>query len=449
MKKIRLLIAALLCSQMVFAQNNQGYTGRSSYEPTVYLISVREVDTIYNVCDAQQAVARNRAAMDNAVQDFQETHRYGFQQVEKPQFIFTTRNNRFSLALGGYINLRAAYEFDGRVNNIDFVPYDIPMVDRYTNQRIMMDASTSRLYLKAIANTRALGRVVVFVDGDFRGGSEGSYTPRVRSAYVNFCGFTFGRDVTTFCDLLAAPNTVDFQGPNAYNLRFNTMIRWSMPFADDCLRFGIAAEMPNVSGTYNTNFAAIPQRIPDIPAYLQVQWGPQRKNHIRASGVFRGMYARNLRTGKNDLLYGWGVQASGHISVFRAVELFFNGVYGEGITPYIQDLTGSGLDFTPNPNNPEKLQTMPMYGWQAAAQINFIPGRFFLSGGFSTVEVRKHNGYYAADEYKRGQYIFGNIYYYFTPRCKIAAEYLYGTRKNMNGLKNHANRVNLMVQYSF
>mgnify|MGYP000544390182 FL=1 len=80
-----------------------------------------------------------------------------------------------------------------------------------------MDASTSRIYLKGIANTRALGRVVVYVSTDFRGGAQGSYTPRLREAYVSFKGFTFGRDVTTFCDLDAGPTTIDFQGPNAYN----------------------------------------------------------------------------------------------------------------------------------------------------------------------------------------------------------------------------------------
>ena len=29
------------------------------------------------------------------------------------------------------------------------------------------------------------------------------------------------------------------------------------------------------------------------------------------------------------------------------------------------------------------------------------------------------------------------------------AEYLYGSRKDMNSMKNHANRVNVMVQYNF
>ena len=428
------------------------YHHEDRYEPTVYLISVTETDTM-SVCspcrNKQQRVMANNLAMQQAIADYSETHRTGFQQVEKPMFIFTTNNNKFSLALGGYINLRASYGFDGTVNNIDFVPYDIPVPGNYaTKQRVGMDASTSRLFMKAIINSRALGRVVVFVDGDFRGGDGTNYIPRVRSAYVMVKGFTLGRDITTFCDLNAAPQTIDFRGPNAYNLNFSTMIRYELPFADNCMKLGLAAELPRVSGTYGPNFQPIPQRIPDFPVYLQVAWGKNRQSHFRASAVFRDMHYYNTTGNHTDNIFGWGVQASGNIMIGRVLNIYFNGIYGEGITPYIQDLTGSGLDFTPNPQNAAKIQTMPMYAWQAAAKIN-LAKRLSVSGGYSTVTVCKHNGYYADNEYRRGDYIFGNIFYNITPRFTIAAEYLYGKRKNMNDANNHANRVNVMAQYNF
>ena len=449
MKTFRLLIVALLLCSAASAQRFSGNDRSDGYSPTVYLISVHEVDTIYNNCSLQEAAMLNRLAAANAVQDYAETHRKGFQQVEKPQFVFASKNNKFSFAFGGYINLRAGYDFMGSVDNIDFIPYDIPIPGNYnTKQKLMMDATTSRLFVKAVTNTRALGRVVVFVDGDFRGGSEGSYTPRIRSAYVSFLGFTFGRDVTTFCDLSAAPTTIDFQGPNAYNFNFATMIRYEHAFAHDHLSFGLAAEMPKVSGTYDNSFASLKQRVPDFPMYFQYAWGPDRDSHLRASGVIRNMYLHNQMTGNNTSLLGWGVQFSGTIKCCNWFRLFMNGVYGEGITPYLQDLTGSGLDFTPNPQNPNQIQTMPMWGWQAAGQIN-LTRRFWLSGGYSTVQVEKNHGYYATDEYKQGQYIFGNVFYAVTPRCKIAAEYLRGTREDMNSVKNHANRVNVMVQYNF
>lgn len=434
------------------AQRRHHHHREDRYEPTVYLISVTETDTM-SMCgpcrNTQQRALANNMAMQQAIADYNETHRTGFQQVEKPMFIFTTNNNKFSLALGGYINLRASYGFDGLVNNIDFVPYDIPIPGNYaTKQRLGMDASTSRLFLKSIINSRALGRVVVFIDGDFRGGDGTNYTPRVRSAYVMVKGFTLGRDITTFCDLNAAPQTIDFRGPNAYNLNFSTMIRYELPFANDHLKLGLAAELPRVSGTYGPNFQPIPQRIPDFPVYLQVAWGKNRQSHLRASAVFRDMYYYNTTRNSTNNIFGWGVQASGNIMIGRVLNIYFNGIYGEGITPYIQDLTGAGLDFTPNPQNAGKIQTMPMYAWQAAAKIN-LAKRLSLSGGYSAVTVCKKNGFYADNEYRFGQYIFGNIFYNITPRFTIAGEFLYGKRKNMNDANNHANRVNVMAQYNF
>ena len=451
MKTFRLLLVALLLAGTASAQRYERRAMRGEYSPTVYLISVQEVDTIYNCspCAAQQAAALNRMAMGNATQDYIDTHRPGFQQVEKPQFVFASKNNRFSFALGGFVRLRAAYDFDGIVDNIDFVTYDIPVHGNYdTKQKLTMDGTDTRLYMKAIANTGALGRVVVFMDADFHGGAAGSYTPRLRSAYVSFLGLTLGRDVTTFCDLSAAPTTIDFQGPNAYNFNFATMIRYEYAFAQNHLKFGVAAEMPSVSGTYNDNFASLKQRVPDIPAYFQYAWGPDRSSHIRASAVIRDMYLHNLRTGNNTSLLGWGVQFSGTIKCCDWFRMFMNGVYGKGITPYIQDLTGSGLDFTPNPQNADQIQTMPMWGWQAAGQFN-ITSRLFVSGGYSTVRIQHSHGYYASDQYKQGQYIFGNVFYSLTPRCKVAGEYIYGSRKDMNNDKGHANRVNLMLQYNF
>lgn len=410
------------------------------YHPNIYLIAERQTAGEYDI----------DAIHIDIINDYKETSRRGFQQLPNPQFIFATPNNRFSLALGGYINLRTSYDFKGSVGNIDFVPYDIATTEDYANrQRIMMDASTSRLYLKAIINSKALGRVVVFSDMDFRGGEEFSYLPRLRTAYVQFKGLTIGRDVTTFCDLEAAPRTIDFQGPNAYNFNFNEMIRYEIDFARNHLRFGIAAEMPDVNGTYGENFSPIYQRVPDGIAYLQYTWGENRSSHLRASAVVRDMYLHNRVTGENTTQLGWGVQLSGHINIMRWVSIYMNGVYGKGITPYIQDLTGSPYDFAYNPEDPKRIQTMPMWGWQAAAQFNIIPGILSASGGYSEVRLEERNGYLADDQYRRGQYIFGNVFCNITPNFTVAVEYLHGARENMNETKRAANRLSIMAQYNF
>ena len=440
--------AASVSAQTYQIRKDSVKTGE--YSPTVYLVSVNAPQPPADEEALLEAAVLNQLAIDNAIRDYIETHHPGFQQDELPHFIFATKQNKFSFSLGGQVTLRASYDFDGISGAQDFIPATIAVPGTYaTRQKFGLDGTTSRIFLKAIANSKKLGRVTLYFSTDFRGGGTNSYTPRIRSAYVSFKGFTFGRDVTTFCDLNAAPNTIDFQGPNAYNYFFSTMIRYEHSIYRDILKFGVAAELPNVSGTYGDSFASIPQRVPDFPVYMQVNWGRNKESHFRASAVFRDMYLHNESTGNNTSLFGWGVQASGNIKVAGPLQLFFNGVYGEGITPYIQDLSGIGLDFTPNPHNPRSIQTMPMYGWQAAAQIDLVPNKLAISGGYSMAEVCRRNGAYADDEYRRGQYVFGNIFWDLAPCCQLAAEYLYGTRENMDGMKGHANRVNLMVRYNF
>ncbi len=420
-------------------------------EPTVYIISVRETDTLKTLppTTAAQDMLLKNAVVRSVIDDHKRYTRRGIQQVSTPSAIFADKRNTFSFAIGGDVALRAGYSFDRTVDNIDMVPYDIPMVATPADrQELRFDATTSRVFIRGIANTKRLGQVHIFFDVDFRGGAEGSYTPRIRSGYVSMLGLTVGRDVTTFCDLTAAPTTIDFAGPNAYNFRFATMIRYEYSFLKEHLTVGAAVEMPSVSGTYGETLQAIPQRVPDIPLYFQYSWGAKRESHIRASAVLRDMYFYNAMTGRENDKLGWGVQFSGNIFITKYLQLFMNGTYGEGISRYIQDLTGTGLDFAPNPQNLYEAQTIPMFGWQAAAQLNILPN-LFVSGGYSSVTVCRENGFPFDGSYKQGQYIFGNIFWNLTPRFVIAAEYLYGSRKNMSGEKAHSNRVNVLAKYSF
>ena len=255
--------------------------------------------------------------------------------------------------------------------------------------------------------------------------------------------------MTTFCDLAAAPTTIDFQGPNAYNFAFNEMIRYERGLLRNHLHIGVAAEMPVVNATYGENFEPIYQRVPDGIAYVQYAWGENKASHVRLSGVIRDMYLHNKTTGENTTQVGWGAQLSGHIEIGHMVDLYMNGVYGRGITPYIQDLSGAPYDFTYNPHKPTELQMPPMWGWQAAAQINIIPQMFWFTGGYSNVHLERDNGALSDNQYKRGEYIFGNLFYNVTPNFTLALEYLHGSRENMSDAHNRANRVSVMAQYNF
>jgi predicted porin len=125
-----------------------------------------------------------------------------------------------------------------------------------------------------------------------------------------------------------------------------------------------------------------------------------------------------------------------------------NGIYGKGITPYINDLAGTSLDLVTKPGDAGEMQMPTMWGWFASLKYNITP-RIFVSGGYSTVNLDHSDGYSAPSDYKCGQYVFANVFYKLSPNCRVALEYLYGTRKNQSGDMGHANRVQTMIQYNF
>ena len=107
MRRLRQLLVLLFvagCVHSVSAQRRYRMHEHKS-QPAVYLIAVEQDGTLY------EAYARGRAA-DDIMVDFAQTRRTGFQQVVDPQFIFTTKNNRFSLGIGGYVPVRKVYSFD-------------------------------------------------------------------------------------------------------------------------------------------------------------------------------------------------------------------------------------------------------------------------------------------------------------------------------------------------
>ncbi len=431
MKKFLISVSLALACLASEAQNMEG-----DYKPHVNIITRK----------GHEHHDDNARAIRNAAKIYEQTHVGGFQQSHKPNYIFSSHDNRFMIALGGYVNTRVAYDMKGIVDDTDFVTYDIPTAESYaTRQKLTMDATTSRLFVKAIAVSRTLGNIVTYIETDFRG-YRGDL--RLRLAYISFKGFMFGRNITTFCDLDAGPNTVDFQGPNSYSVHYSTMIRYVLPIGKHW-SIAAAAEMPSLSATYPAElFSGIPQRVPDFPVYVQYRWSKRNPSHIRFSAIFRDMYYHAEATGKNMAQFGWGVQLSGNVRFARRVNLMFNGIYGEGITPYIQDLSGSGLDLVPRNTDRLSMQTLPMFGFFAAAQVNITP-RTFISGGYSWVKVDSGDKYRTENLYKDATYIFCNIFHNLTSSCKIAVEYLHGIRQDVSGAEGSANRVQAMIQYNF
>ncbi len=346
--------------------------------------------------------------------------------------------------VSGFVNFRVAYQLGGIVNDLDMITYDIPVPGDYASKNELdFDASTSRVNLEVITNTDFFGEVKAYVSTDFRGGD---YNLNLREAYLEFSSLLFGQTFTNFCDLSASPTTVDFEGPNSYNPNFNLMVRYRKQLNDDIM-LSAALEMPQISMTATDNLKEVPQILPDLTVFGEYIWG---QSHVRASAVIRSLRYYNDDKDKYQSRCGWGVQLSGKMNLTKKLSTMYQGVYGQGITPYIQDITGSGLDLVEDPEDASKLQALPMYGFFVAMQYNFTD-TFFSSGGYGLSGVRSKNDFdeISPDSYNFAQYIFVNMFCNLFDNCQLGFEYLRGTRRNMDKQSNHANRVQAMIQYNF
>ena len=116
----------------------------------------------------------------------------------------------------------------------------------------------------------------------------------------------------------------------------------------------------------------------------------------------------------------------------------------------VNDLSNLNVDLVPNPEKEGRMQTLPMLGWYAGLQYN-ICKNVFVSGTYSLSRLYSEHNYPSdnPDAYRKGQYLVANMFWNVTSNLQVGAEYLRGWRTDFNDATRHANRMNLLVQYSF
>ena len=365
-------------------------------------------------------------------------------EPQAPRFLLMDRKGKFALGIGGYVRATAEYDFGGIVDDIDFIPAYIPNSSKIKNQ-FQMDASTSTIFLKLVGHTDLLGDFVVYTAGNFRGGSNKGF--QLQNAYVSFLNLTVGYTYGGFMDLGALPSTIDFQGPNGATFYRATQLAYTYKGLKN-FRFNASVEVPSVDGTTSNGLDIAQQRMPDFTAYAQYGWNSS--SHLRVGGIIRSMTYTSSMSDKAHAVTGFGVQASTTFSVGKKWQVFGQATYGKGIGQYMNDISNLNVDIVPNPEKEGKMQALPMLGWYAGLQYNICP-KVFISSTYSMSRLYAENGYPANDasSYRYGQYFVANMFWNVTSNMQVGAEYLRGWRTNFDNSTHHANRMNLLVQYSF
>lgn len=397
--------------------------------------------------DAVLVISTDKAG-EEIVQLFERTQSRWFQDPKAPRFLLTDKKGKFALGIGGHVRGIAEVDFDGISENIDFLPTQISSgrSTNYAREQFQMDVTSSTLYLKMVGNTGFLGDFVMYAAADFRGPSR---TFRLRNAYASFVGITVGYDFGSFMDLAALPPTIDGAGPSGSTSYRATQIRYTYDKLKNW-QFTLGVEMPEVDGLTheNENLSINTQHAPDVPVAAQYSWN--KNSHVRVGGVLRNMSYNSITDQKNYSKTGWGVQTSTMFTFGKSWQAFGQFTYGKGIANYMEDITNLGVDLALRPEDPARMQILPMMGWYAGLRYN-ITSDVFLSSTYSVSRLYSKDGYASAypDMYRLGQYFVINAFYDVNDDVRLGVEYLRGWKTEFSDATHRANRINLLVQYSF
>jgi len=254
-------------------------------------------------------------------------------------------DNKIDFSIGGYVKLSAMWtdysEGDSSGNALldtFYFPGAIPTAGSgmsgaagENSSDLDFTARETRLNFK-ISKKIDGHSVMGYLETDFMpngdaGGNEvltNSYSPRLRHAFLKFDNWTFGQTWSTYMDVGALPESVDFLAVSESTVFVRQpQIRYTNG------PFQVALENPE---SFNESGDRDDSDMPDLIANYTMKgdWG-----HVRLNGLAREIVTVNNPTvGDEDSAMGWGLGLTGKVMVGKD-DLKFSVNHGKGLGRYI------------------------------------------------------------------------------------------------------------------
>lgn len=246
-----------------------------------------------------------------------------------------------SFKMGGFIKLdviSSGYD-DGDIESglgRDFyVPGSIPAGQENESRDIDFHAKSTRLNLESIMNVEGR-KVVGFVEFDFltTDGNErvtNAYQPQLRHAYLTYDKWLFGQSWTTFQNVAALPEMLDFIGPTDGTVFVRqAQVRYTRgPWQFSMENPETTYTPPGTAGVATTDDGMIP----DLVARFNwvADWGS-----LSLAGIFRELNFEGTVDGTeyDDSVNGYGLSVSGKFP-FGDHDLRFMVTSGSGLGRYV------------------------------------------------------------------------------------------------------------------
>jgi hypothetical protein len=213
--------------------------------------------------------------------------------------------------------------------------------------------------------------------------------------------------------------------------------------------FYVSVEKPSSDITFKTpQFSSQPNApSPDGAIRLRQEF---ERGHFQVAGIFRSIaaFVPTTPTAKTDSVFGWGVNVSTGVKTFGKDNVIFAVAAGYGISRYLQDTSGLGIDA--EPKSATSLKATPAVGVEAAYQHYWL--KALRSSAIYSYAAVNNTAFFASatpGTYNHATYTGSNLIWNPYGSLNVGAEFLYGWATEQNGLKANAPRIQFSAKYSF
>jgi hypothetical protein len=320
----------------------------------------------------------------------------------------------------------------------------IPIGDGTVSDDITTDfqARESRLNFKVDHTTAGGRKVTGFIEMDFFAVTttaneviSNSYSPRVRHAFLKFDNWTFGQTWSTFQDVAALPEALDFVGP----AESTTFIRQSMiRYTTGNLELALENPQTFVSGG-DRDLSTVPDLI------ARYTFKMDGGSYVKLAGLVRSLKIQDDTSGSQADATAYGISASAKFVFGSGGDLRAMVNYGDGIGRYV------GLGFTPdgvrNPftgeiDTAESVSYFVAYRhlWNDKWRSNIMYG---------TNSIDYADDLTAASLNDNASSFHFNVIHNVLPKLDVGAEIIWGEREIVNGTDGDFTRFMLSAKYAF
>lgn len=360
----------------------------------------------------------------------------------KYQGFFLLPGTRTLLKIGGYFKTDFINDLKPAGNTDSFIPSSIPVPTVVGVNNSNVSIRPTRLNLDFRIPSATVGDVRFYIEGDMFG--TNATTPRLRHAYAQVRNVLVGQTFSNFMDPDGFPDTLDFQGPNGMVSLRNPQFRYGLALSSDTTLY-FSIEKPSSDVQFTTpQFSDQPNApAPDGAIRLRQEF---QRGHFQVAAVFRSI-AAFLPDGRTDSVFGWGLNPSLGIKTFGNDNLIVAVAAGHGISRYIQDTSGLGIDAEPASGAPPHLVATPAVGIEGAYQHYWLK-RLRSSAVYSYAAVN-NTDLAPTTTYNHATYTAANLIWNPYGSLNVGAEFLYGWKILQNGEKANAPRIQFSAKYSF